>query len=97
MFFLAPYTFKFLPDTSPVPFRPKSSKLDVVQDLVPGVQHKVNIYSVVEGEDGLQVESKELHEKVTSICRAPYPTAHTVHLLAKETILKLPRAILIQR
>jgi hypothetical protein len=24
----------------------------------------VNVYSVVEGEDGLQIESKELHEKV---------------------------------
>jgi hypothetical protein len=35
-----------------------------MQDLVPGVQYKVNVYSVVEGEDGLQIESKELHEKV---------------------------------
>jgi hypothetical protein len=35
-----------------------------MQDLVPGVQFKVNVYSVVEGEDGLQIESKELHEKV---------------------------------
>jgi hypothetical protein len=35
-----------------------------VKDLAPEVQYKVNVYSVVEGEDGLQIESKELHEKV---------------------------------
>ncbi len=42
-----------------------------MQDLVPGVQYKVNVYSVVEGEDGLQIESKELHEKVIWLCEDP--------------------------
>ena len=31
----------------------------------------MNVYSVVEGEEGIQIESKELHEKVEAIgtCR----------------------------
>ena len=35
------------------------------------MQYKVNVYSVVEGEEGIQIESKELHEKVEAIetCR----------------------------
>jgi hypothetical protein len=40
----------------------------MLKDLVPDVQYKVNVYSVVEGEDGIQIESKELHEKVR-LCR----------------------------
>ena len=40
------------------------------------MQYKVNVYSVVEGEEGIQIESKELHEKVEAIvtCREQGPT-----------------------
>ena len=31
------------------------------------MQYKVNVYSVVEGEEGIQIESKELYEKVEAI------------------------------
>ena len=35
-----------------------------VQDLIPGIPYKVNIYAIVE-DSGIPVESKELHDKVS--------------------------------
>ncbi len=36
----------------------------MLQSLVPELMYRVNIYALVEGEEGEMVESKELHEKV---------------------------------
>ena len=41
-----------------------TSMTNHVQDLIPGIPYKVNIYAIVE-DSGIPVESKELHDKVS--------------------------------